>query len=536
MAVATAAAFLATVTAALYAGDRLPSSRAAAGVPLTVSRLRGGSASAEEPSAEESWDYIIIGGGAAGCVMADRLSAADEGSKKARVLVLEAGTDASKDLRVRVPAGLIKVFKSERDWDFSTEQEAATSERGVYLCRGKALGGSSCTNVMLYHRGSPADYDSWVAAGADGWGPDEVLRYYRKSEHFVGGESQYHGVDGPMFVDDVPYENELSTAFLSAVGELGYRRTHDFNDWSAPQEGFGRFKVTQRNGERCSAANAYLEGTEQRDNLCVRTGAQVTRVVLEGSEAANDVCASGVAYIDEEGASRCAQLAAGGEVIMSAGAVQSPQLLMLSGIGPRAHLEEHGIEVRKGAEGVGAGLADHPAVVVSYACKKAVSVTDEIRLWGGSKTNPVALLKWLLWRRGPLTSVACEFGGFFKTDPKHEQADLQVKPAPRAFSATLLPPLSTRFSSPRRPLSCTPPSMCPHSPGHAGRRPHAFTPRDLALPASHPGALRRGSRHVAGRHHDAEAARLWPKVPAGLHDADHRLPPAECGQCAPQEH
>jgi len=411
---------VATVTAAI-------SSRS---VPTTARRLialRGGVAAAEQ-LAEEPWDYIIVGGGAAGCVMAERLSAAE-----ARVLVLEAGTDASRDLRIRVPAGLIKVFKSERDWDFTTEAGQGTSGRGIYLCRGKALGGSSCTNVMLYNRGSPADYNSWVAAGAEGWGPDSVLHYYRKSENYVGGASQYHGVDGPLSVSDVPYENELSTAFLRAAGELGYRRVHDFNDWSAPQEGFGRYKVTQRNGERCSAANAYLEGTEGRSNLCVRTGVHATRVTLEGS--GDDLCAAGVEYIGADGKPSRAQLAQGGEVLLSAGAVQSPQLLMLSGIGPRAHLEEVGIEVRKELDNVGVGLADHPAVVVSCGSKKKVSVTDEIRLWGGSKTNPMALLRWLLWRRGPLTSVACEFGGFFKTKPDLKQADVQVRfVAARAMS------------------------------------------------------------------------------------------------------
>jgi len=417
-------------TVALQAGDALPLRLPK--LPATLRRLAslrggGGNAVAEEPT-EQPWDYIIIGGGAAGCVMADRLSATD-----ARVLVLEAGTDGSNDLRIRVPAGLIKVFKSERDWDFNTEPQSATCDRSVYLCRGKVLGGSSCTNVMLYNRGSAADYDSWVAAGAEGWGPDSVLHYYRKSERFAGGASQYHGGDGPMAVEDVPYENELSTAFLGAVGELGYRRTHDFNDWSAPQEGFGRFKVTQRNGERCSAANAYLEGTEDRVNLCVRTDAHVTRVALEGT--GDDVCASGVEYVRADGEKACAQLAAGGEVILSAGAVQSPQLLMLSGIGPRGHLEEVGIQVRKELEGIGRGLQDHPAVVVSRGCKKKVSVTDEIRLLGTSKTNPIALLRWLLWRRGPLTSVACEFGGFFRTSDEHEQVNLQVRfVAARAMS------------------------------------------------------------------------------------------------------
>ena len=288
-----------TLAAVLHGGGR-PMSR-----PATLdasSRLRGGDAATEEPG-EAPWDYIIVGGGAAGCVMAQRLS----GQSDARVLVLEAGTDASSDMRVRIPAALIKVFKSERDWDFTTEPNDATSDRGVYLCRGKALGGSSCTNVMLYHRGTPADYDSWVEAGAEGWGPNDVLDYYRKAEnHVAGGASQYHGVGGPMPVDDVPYVNVLSEAFLAACGELGYRATNDFNDWSAPQDGFGRFKVTQNRGERCSAANGYLTGTEARENLSVRTGAHCTRVALDD---AGELRACGVEYVDADGQRRCARAA-----------------------------------------------------------------------------------------------------------------------------------------------------------------------------------------------------------------------------------
>jgi len=372
-------------------------------------------ASAEETAA---WDYIIIGGGAAGCVLAERLSADPD----TRVLVLEAGTDGRRDMRIRVPAGLIKVFKSERDWDFETEPVDGT-DRGVYLCRGKVLGGSSSTNVMLYHRGTPADYESWVEAGADGWGPSEVLDYYRKSERNAAGESQYHGAAGPMTVTDVPYVNPLSQAFMRAAGELGYRRNLDFNDWSAPQDGFGRFQVTQTNGERCSAANAYMPNG--RANLQVQMGAHVSKVSLEGSD--ETLCASGVEYISPDGSPTRAALAPGGEVLMCAGAVQSPQLLMLSGIGPRRHLEDNGIEVRKELDGVGSGLQDHPAVLVSYGCSKAVSVTDDIRLFGTGVPNPITLARWLLFGKGALTSVACEFGGFFRTRKDVDQPDLQIR-------------------------------------------------------------------------------------------------------------
>ena len=236
----------------------------------------------------------------------------------------------------------------------------------------------------------------------------------------------------------VPYVNELSEAFLAACGELGYRRQLDFNDWSAPQDGFGRYKVTQRNGERCSAWNGYVEGTnaKKRPNLVHRLGAHVMRVNIEGSDDRHTLCASGVDYRNDEGEMVCAQLASGGEVLLAAGAVQTPQLLMLSGLGPRAELEPLGIDVRKDLPGVGRGLQDHPAVLVSYASKKSVSVTDDIRWMGTGLTNPVTLLKWLLWGKGALTSVACEFGGFFRTSKEHTQPDLQVRfVAARALSA-----------------------------------------------------------------------------------------------------
>ena len=430
MRLSSCAALITCASAALAA--RLAPPTLARPDKTSLGRLRGGESS--PPADEAAWDYIIVGGGAAGCVLADRLSANPEN----RVLLLEAGEWGSNDMRIRIPAGLVKVFKSERDWDFDTEPVPGTS-RGVYLCRGKVMGGSSSTNVMLYHRGAPADYESWVNAGAVGWGPSEVLDYFLRAEDNVPeGGSQYHGSGGPMSVSYVPYVNKLSEAFLDACGKLGYRRNLDFNDWSAPQDGFGRFKVTQRKGERCSTANAYLEGPNgalQRPNLRVQSGAHVTKVALDGAE--NDLCACAVEYrTGADGDVTLASLASGGEVLLAAGAVQSPQILMLSGIGPREHLEEHGIEVRKDLPGVGEGLQDHPAVLVSYGCKKAICLTDEIRLMGTGAVNPITMLKWMLFGKGALTSVACEFGGFFRTSKAYTQPDLQLRfLAAKAMSA-----------------------------------------------------------------------------------------------------
>ena len=384
----------------------------------------------------ERWDFIVAGGGTAGCVLANRLS---QGGGK-RVLVLEAGTGDYTHPYVKIPAGIVKLFKSRLDWDYTSSAgaEPGLAGRGVYLCRGKVVGGSSCANVMLYHRGSAADYDAW---GVEGWGGADVLDYFKKSEHFEGGESQYHGAGGHYYVSETPYQNTLCKSFLEVCSQMGLANNPDFNDWGRPQEGYGRFHVAQKQGERCSAASGYLAAAEGRGNLEVRSEVHITNVAMDGGKA------RGVAYRDKAGQDVVAELAEGGEVIMASGAIGTPQVLMLSGIGPGAHLRDMGIGTAVDLPGVGQNLQDHPAAVVSYKTEKKLSVTDEIRT--GGFPSPMAFLRWMMFRNGPLTTPGCDHGGFFQTREGADAGapDLQVRFVPAHASAPDGVATYTKFGS-----------------------------------------------------------------------------------------
>jgi choline dehydrogenase len=350
----------------------------------------------------KTYDYIIVGAGSAGCVLAARLTE----DLRTRVLLLEAG-GAGRVKEIRIPAAFSKLFKTAVDWNYATEPEPHLHNRRLYWPRGKVLGGSSAINAMIYIRGNRADYDSWRDLGNAGWGFVEVLPYFKKSENQERGASEYHGVGGPVNVADPRYVNPLTRTFLAAAEEIGIVGNPDFN--GAEQDGAALYQVTQKNGARWGAANGYLEPARGRNNLAVVTGAHATRVLMEKGRAA------GVAFL-RDGAMEEAR--ADSEVILAGGTVNSPQLLMLSGIGPVEELKAAGISAIHDLPGVGKNLQDHPMVSVGYLCTQKISLD-------GAETLK-NFLRWLVWKNGPLASNVAEAGLFLRTRIGLAVPDLQL--------------------------------------------------------------------------------------------------------------
>ena len=371
-------------------------------------------------TARQEFDYIIVGVGSAGCVLAARLSQ----DPAVRVALVEAGgrDDAPE---IAMPVAFPQLFKTQYDWDFATEPEQSLGRRRIYLPRGRTLGGSSAINAMIYIRGNQADFDGWAREDAAGWSYREMLPYFIRSENNERGDPEYHGHFGPLSVQDSRSMHPLVDHLIEAAVQLGYRPNDDFN--GAEQLGVGRFQLTQRNGVRCSAATAYLHPSLGRPNLHILADSLVLRVLFEGR------CASGIT-VHRDGQEKT--LFAGSEIILAAGAYGSPQILMLSGIGPADDLAPFGIQPIVDLP-VGRNLQDHPLLPMSY-------LTDERSLFGAGSAGDLALYR---EGRGPLTSNIAEGGVFLSTCEDERVPDCKFEMAPVLyFDGGLSAPVDHAFS------------------------------------------------------------------------------------------
>lgn len=359
-----------------------------------------------------SYDYIIVGAGSSGCVLAERLSR--DPSKQ--VLLLEAGGRDSNPM-IHIPLGATTLQRSQVDWDYQTQPESELADRCIKWPRGKVLGGSSCLNGMIYIRGQREDYDGWAAAGNPGWSYDELLPYFRRHENNSRGEDRYHGATGPLWVGDVVDHLAITEQFVKAGEETGIPFNPDFN--GEHQEGIGYYQVTIKNGRRQSGAVSHLKLARKRPNLTVETHALASRLLLEDGQAV------GIAYLQK--GKQC-EAHCRGEVVLSAGAINSPQLLELSGIGDADLLQRQGITVKHHLPGVGENLQDHLTINVCYNLSGQESYYEEMKPWRLLRH----VVRYLFKRRGLLSFPSAQVGAFFKTDAAQASPNAQIHFAPAA--------------------------------------------------------------------------------------------------------
>ncbi len=353
------------------------------------------------------FDFVIVGGGVAGCILANRLSA----DPQCRVALLEAGGKDSSPL-IAAPGGLLPIMMSgAHAWPYMSAPQAHLDGRMLYLPRGKVLGGGSSINGMAYDRGFHSDYDRWAQAGNRGWSFADVLPYFRKLESFGPARNEWHGTDGPIQVTRAAQDHPFAKAFLKAGEQAGFPLTDDLN--GATRDGFGAVDLTVGKGRRSSASSAYLRPVLKRPNLTVLTGAHSRRVVFEGTRA------TGIVF-RREGVETLAK--ARREVILSAGAINSPQLLMLSGVGPAAHLAEHGITLVHDLPGVGQGLQDHLAAHVKYRSTKPWSMLRFLNPIRGA----LAMAQYLALRTGPLADPGMSVACMVRSDPALDEPDIKM--------------------------------------------------------------------------------------------------------------